>query len=180
MAWPLSRLYDFVANTVPTINEDFLDAIQDWVIALTTGAVSVLGLTCDGTGGQLAIPREGAVVTSRTYNSTTVPSPDSGLVLGEHHKHSAPAAMGTIAPGNNQVDCGWGIYSTEELPGTGYKVTLHAKPSGGDADNSVILALGALAAGPYEWTNKQVDGQGRLQFELRGRVSFVSFVAWVF
>lgn len=181
MAWPLSRLVTFVARTTPTINaDDFLNAIQDWAVALSLGVVTLKGLVVDGVGGQSATGVPGSGLFSRELNSTTVPTPEQNA-LGEHHKHSAPSAMGTVAPGNNQVDCGWGIYATEELAGTGYRITLHAKPTGADPDRSVILSMGAFGAGAYEWTNKQVDGQGRLQFELRGSSGrFVSFAVWVF
>lgn len=58
MAWPKSPLTAYVANNVPVIKADDLNAFQDWINAFTNDTVSILGLNLDGVGGnaKTAVP----------------------------------------------------------------------------------------------------------------------------
>lgn len=181
MAWPLQRLVTFVARTVPVISaDDFLNAIQDWVVDLSLGLVSVKGITCDGTGGAAVPGPIGCAKVTRDIASPTIPTPDA-TDPGEVHKYSAPAAVGSITTGfDNAAEIGFGIYSTARLT-PGSRVTLQAKPTGGNAKRSVVLCTGINGAGFLGHENKSVDGQGRLVLDFKVTADLtVDFAAWVF
>jgi hypothetical protein len=157
MAWPLTPLRTFIANSVPVIDALFLNLIQKWTNDLSEGIISVLSLTADGTGGIGAAPNPGTLNASREVISTTYPTPGPDIAPGEYTRDSALAALASIsggfvppAPGSvagGGLIGGFGIRRLNWLAAGDYEVTLQAAPSGGDARHSVVHVTPSVAGG---------------------------------
>lgn len=73
-AWPLSRWTDFVANNLPVISAAFLNAVQDVIVGLCSGTVTLKALVIDGAGGSAATPLAGTLTLSAITSGATVPT----------------------------------------------------------------------------------------------------------
>jgi len=75
MAWPNNRLLDFIARSLPRISADFLNALQDWIIAVSTATITLKAVVVDGTGGAAATPVGGTVTVNRGAADFALPLP---------------------------------------------------------------------------------------------------------
>lgn len=107
MAWPSSRLQDFLSGTPPFIEALTLNSIQDTIIAIVSGTVTVNTLYADGTGGGALSQLPGLVVASGLVTHTFLPGPNT-------------YAAGTLAQGT--VPRAWAVVNADGSFGRGYKV----------------------------------------------------------
>ncbi len=61
-SWPLARYVDFFSRSTPRISAVFLNSIQDVVVGLFSGTLSLAGLTVDSTGGAAISATPGWVI----------------------------------------------------------------------------------------------------------------------
>ena len=71
MAWPLSRLLDFIDHSTPWVSADFLNQVQDAIVALFGGGKTVKSLKADGTGGAASDAAAGSIVATGNISSTS-------------------------------------------------------------------------------------------------------------
>jgi len=105
MAWPFSRLVDFLPNSVPRIGAAFLNTLQDTFIGVFSGTKTLKSVHVDGIGDQPSTASPGDVLISgssrpqKTAFSATLPTPT--VALDEDTKGEERCAVFTIAvPGD--------------------------------------------------------------------------------
>lgn len=94
MAWPNTPLVDFIARQTK-ITASFLNALQAWINALSTAAVSLKALVVDGTGGQAATGTGGTIKVSRKAADSSLPM--AAVAGGELSCGGVPVAWGWIS-----------------------------------------------------------------------------------
>jgi len=111
MAWPNSRLLDFIARSIPRISADFLNALQDWIIAVSTATITLKAVVVDGTGGAAATPVAGTVKVSRGAADFTLPLP--AIVVGQLNTGQIAAMWGRFTGANGTdlvMQAGLGVH----------------------------------------------------------------------
>lgn len=140
MAWPNSRILDFIARQTK-ITAAFLNALQDWVIALSTGTVSLKALTLDLVGGAAAAAADGLHITWNANNSL-----DAALNAGAAQVVLRGPAGKSVSLGSGlAAGDGWSFY-TEALG-------LH------DTDGWSVLTAGLI---PIAWGQVRVSAGGAI------------------
>ena len=135
MAWPLSNLTSYLANSTPTIKAADLNAIQTAIGAILTNVYTFKALQVDGIGGNgtglaasgevyasgninsaLAVTGLGGVVTGTVFDASSGSTRSSGtagagqaLTLGRIYKDTAPIAWGRISFFGGGVTFVWGV-----------------------------------------------------------------------
>lgn len=140
MAWPLSRLTTYIANSVPAIKAFDLNEIQDKLADLYAGLRSIKGLVVDGVGGVAATAVAGAVQVSASVVGLAWPTvvTQLGLLAKEH----IPAAMGHFSLNSPPtLLAGINIKSTSRAGAGDYTVTFSFKPPALDATRAVVLVV---------------------------------------
>lgn len=140
MAWPLSRLTTYIANSVPAIKAFDLNEIQDKLADLYAGLRSIKGLVVDGVGGVAATAVAGAVQVSASVVGLAMPTAVTqlGLLAKEH----IPAAIGHFAlNAPPTLLAGINIKDTSRAGAGDYTVTFSFKPPGLDATRAVVIAI---------------------------------------
>jgi hypothetical protein len=118
MAWPKSPLTAYIANNVPVIKADDLNAFQDWINALTNNTVSILGLGIDGVGGLGVLPEPGSVRWTNTAPGRGNP-PSATALLNEIRALTTPklwARVLTDGAGAVDVKDGANIFTCTRQP----------------------------------------------------------------
>lgn len=96
-SWPLARHVDFIPNSLPVISADALNALQDFIVALCKGEVSLCSVTVDGSGGKSATPLEGGIsLTRRVFGSYLTGSSSPSVDLTEVHLGRLLAAWAVV------------------------------------------------------------------------------------
>lgn len=108
MAWPNSRITDFIARQTK-IAATFLNALQDWIVAVSTATVSLKAVVVDGTGGAAATGVGGTVKVSRKASGTTLPMAAVGA--GEISSGAVIVAWGWMT-GAGGILAGYGLAGT--------------------------------------------------------------------
>lgn len=88
MAWPLSILTSYTAGTVPALKAADLNAIQDAIVGIVGGTLTLKSLDLDGTGGGAGSAPAGTVRPSASISgySTTPPFMLPPVPLGALHR----------------------------------------------------------------------------------------------
>lgn len=176
MAWPLQRFLTFVAQQTPAISAAFLNAVQDAIVGLELGILTVKTLVVDGTGGAAAVPAAPAIGTAL---------PQTAPIRGEYVRDAAPAAMGCVGGGfidnaGAGLRMGFGIHELHKNAAGDYYVVFTRVPSAAFAYRSVVHVTSV--DGDVSVT-KTLDGNGRLKASiLLGGGADVDFdiTAWIF
>jgi hypothetical protein len=144
MAWPLSRIVTFVNNSVPVIAENFLNGVQDWVVNLSLGLVSLKAVVADGAGGAAVTPVAGTVTAGASLGTGSTKD-------GVAYRDLMPfAAVYVASAGGFADDTGAGgekkalnVNPANCRTGVGtYAITTLAAPAwllGGVADNTALF-----------------------------------------
>jgi len=98
MAWPLSRMLDFVSESVPQIPEWFLNALQDAQIAFASGTQSIKALVVDGVGGVASTPTAGWIY-GKVLRVTQALGTGTAAA-GDLYPELVPYALASINGGN--------------------------------------------------------------------------------
>lgn len=152
-AWPLSRIQTFLANSVPVISASFLHGVQDVVVALFNGVISVKSLVADATGANVVAPTAGDIVASRSLKAgratsgTTTPTPTT--ISGEVGKGGAVLAWAFINA-DGTLGRGYGIEAVSRASTGIYDVKHSAVVS--DPDH-VMAVASAVSNNPPVWCN---------------------------
>lgn len=174
MAWPLTPLRTFLANSVPVIDADFLNLLQEWVNDLSEGVISVKALVVDAVGGAAAAGVPGAIQLARLVGSAAVPS-GIATTKGQINVESIPTSVAHLSGGFVNVVWGYGIHAVTRHAGGAaagdYDVTFQAVPSGADVNKHVLQVTGKLG-GTYDRIEivPSLDGGNRLV----ARITFVN------
>ncbi len=141
MAWPLSRITDFIARQTK-ISAAFLNALQDWPIALSLGTVSLKSVAVDGTGGAAASAVAGDVRASRSVRAgrvvsgTTTPTPT--VDAGEMGKGGVSAGWARVTEAGALVR-GVGVTSVTRTGAGHYDIVFGLLTNPADAGAQVTL-----------------------------------------
>ncbi len=131
MAWPLSRITDFIARQTK-ITAAFLNAVQDWVIALSAATVTLKAVVVDGTGGAAATPVAGTVKVSRQAATSGVPG--VAMVPGQLNRGQVAIAWGKINGNAGTVLGNFGIKSLTRVSTGVYTLVIDAANAPSDPD----------------------------------------------
>lgn len=166
MAWPLSRFRDHIANTT-VIGADLLNAVQDKIVALFSGTLTVKSLVIDGTGGASSSPAAGEIHVSRVVADSNEPS-GAATNKGQLYKESCPTTKAAISGGFATVTWGFGVYSVTRNGNGDYTVVCKEIPSGGPtAARSVVhITPTTDVAHDYIAVTKDLDGSNRLRLNV--------------
>ena len=136
MAWPNSRLQDFIANLLPVIKATTLNMIQDWIVAISKGRITVLSLTTDAVGGNAVVPaNDGDIVASRSVragkvvSATTTPTP--AVDANEMGKGFVPLAWGRITGTTGALKRAAGVFSCTRTAQGVYTIIARGVPTDG-------------------------------------------------
>lgn len=157
----LSRLTDYVGGTVPRIKAFDLNSIQDAIIELITGAITVKKLQVDGTGNAASSVPSGALVLSRSVNGTAIPS-TSAIGVGEFNKESAPAGYISFTHTGVAltVHCAGGVHAFVRNGVGDYEITFQRAPTGANPNNCLVHTT--TVPGYTAGVLKTIDGSNRL------------------
>jgi hypothetical protein len=125
----LARLTTYAAGVVPRIKAADLNGIQDAIVELILGSITVKQLHVDGTGNAASsvsagdIKASGAVRPQRSGFGTTLPT--GTLAIDEHTKGYTRTATFTIATPGDPPTFGGGdaVYAMEYLSTGLYRIT---------------------------------------------------------
>lgn len=150
MAWPNSRLQDFIANLLPVIKATTLNAIQDWVVAISKGRITVHSLTTDAVGGNAIVPaNDGDIVASRSVRAgkvvsdTTTPTP--AVDANELGKGFVPLAWGRVTGTNGNLKRAAGVFSCTRTAAGVYTIIARGVPT--DGTNFATLVTSEIIGG---------------------------------
>lgn len=126
MAWPLSRIQTFIANSVPVIGVALLHGLQDAQVALFNGVISVKALVADATGANVVAPTAGDVVASRSLRAGRAvagnTAPTGAVEAGELVKALVPAGWCNLL-GNGTLQRGVNVYAAARTAQGIYDIT---------------------------------------------------------
>lgn len=135
MAWPLSRIQNFIAN-VTTLTANFFNTVQDGVIGLYqgtgSGGLTVKSVEADGTGAAAKGVEDGAVLgkavaSSLSKRSTSLPNTSTTLARTYLEGH-------LLANGTFDIDGGGNLVIIE---GEGFK----SATKNGTGDYTIVTNL---------------------------------------
>lgn len=89
--WPLARYVDFFARSTPRISAVFLNLVQDTIVGLFSGAVSLVSLTVDSTGGAAVTPQPGWIATRVLQVLQSAPL--TAITEGTLYRDTVPFAL---------------------------------------------------------------------------------------
>lgn len=159
MAWPLSKMVDFVANNVPVITEMFLDTLQDTINDLFGGLVTVKAMKLDGTGGQATTAPAGSLVVSRSASGTTVPTP--AIELGELCRGLVPVGWAVIRGSDGALLRGINVLSSTRGAAGQYTVTFNTAPTNRSSTDVAAFAMPWGQAGDIILNANGFDNGGK-------------------
>lgn len=144
MAWPLSRYIDYLVGTVPRIGAAFLNSVQDKIVGIYTGGLTLKAVTVDGTGANSATPTAGWIsasvgVVAAVLKATQAMGTTSGAT-GVLYAELVPFAAGKIKGSDGSVLLGRNVASVTRTGAGYYQVTLRSCPAAYSAlaDNTAV------------------------------------------
>lgn len=155
MAWPFSRLRDYIANSLPTIRAADLNSIQDYINHVFNGAKTVKSLQADGTGNAASTASAGEVLAAglrATTNGVIATLGDlvataGKLTLGATRSNATVGAGQSVAAGTQYKDTtllAWAIVHNDGATATlvwGANISTLTRAAVGDV--TVVLTNGA-------------------------------------
>lgn len=174
MAWPLTPLRTFIADSVPVIDAEFLTLIQETINDLFEGVISLKSLVVDAVGGDPTSTPAGSIQVGRLVGSNAEPSANA-VAKGQINVESVPTSVAHISGGFVNVLWGFGVHAVDRHPGGAaqgdYDVTFQHTPSGADVNHHSLQVTGKLG-GTYDRieVDPSLDGSNRLKC----RVTFVN------
>lgn len=157
MAWPLSVRTVYTAGTLPAIKAADLNAIQDAIVGIYAGTLSVKSLDVDGTGGAASSVLAGTIRLATTFTGTTAPT--TTVPAGTLTRAACPVGWAEVSSAGALV-LGYNIRSTARVGAGYYEIVLNAVTS--NPTKACVLAnpRGGLVPA-YAQTFAYDDGGGR-------------------
>lgn len=127
MAWPNSRLTNYLANSLPRIKAADLNALQDGVTSLITNGWTFKALQTDGTGGAAPSAAAGDIMASGNVTSandliatagklglggtksSATPGAGQALTIGSAYKDSLIVGFAKVQVAGGAASLVWGI-----------------------------------------------------------------------
>ena len=97
MAWPLTALRTYVANTTPTIRASDLNDLQSGVNGIVGATYSLKAVVVDGTGGAVVAGRAGTGKVSAADSGVQAGLPLATVALGEFGKGLVPIGWAAVS-----------------------------------------------------------------------------------
>jgi hypothetical protein len=166
MAWPLSRLTTYLANSVPAIKALDLNELQDKLSDLYAALRSIKALVVDGNGGNAVTGRAGTVKVSATDSGTegggAAPLTPT-VALGEFGRGLVPIGWAYVKGSDGTLLRGINVRDTTRGGVGSYLVEFNVAPS--DSVNCCALVTCDTT---YRLARAQcsLSGGGRVQVEV--------------
>lgn len=157
----LARLTSYVAGSTPRIKAFDLNTIQDAIIELITGAITLKKVQIDGTGNAASTVPTGALVVSRSVNATAVPT-TAAIGAGELNKEQVPAGYISFSHTGAAltVHCAGGVAAFVRNGVGDYSITFDRQPTGANPYSSIVKT--STLQGYTVGVIKTIDGSNRL------------------
>lgn len=158
--WPLSRIQSFLANSVPVISAAFLNGVQDVVVALFNGVISVKALVADATGANVVAPTAGDIAASRSLRAGRAAAagtaPTGAVEAGELTKGLVPVGWANM---NGTLQRGVNVYAAARTAQGIYEITFDRVLTDATKTCPVVTIYGSGVPRHYN-TNSDATGVG--------------------
>ena len=161
MAWPLTALRTYVANTTPTIRASDLNDFQTAINGVIGGTYSLKAFAVDSVGGVVVAARTGtgkvSAVDSGTGTEAGAAPLCSTVALGEFGRGLVPIGWARIDGATGDLLRGINVYDVSHTVGTGtYYITFNTIPS----NPTTGCPVGCISNSAFRITAIEADGGG--------------------